>query len=321
MSGITVLFSSAGRRVALINCFRNAARQLGVSLKVVAVDLDPEWSPACQIADVRHKVPRCTSPEFVRRFDDICRAEGVSIVIPTIDPELIIHAERADSFRAMGIRALVPEAPFVRIARDKEATARWLRDERIAASETYSFARAGALPEQAFPLLAKPRDGSASVGITRICSRAELADFGDRAGYIYQELCVGDEYTINCHYKPGGGFACAVPHFRKFVRSGEVCFAETADVPELIDMARRMGEACPRLEGVICFQAIVPPDGSGPKVFEINARFGGGYPVADHAGGTFAKWILQESLGQTPDYSEEYRKGVKMLRYDEAVFT
>ena len=56
------------------------------------------------------------------------------------------------------------------------------------------------------------------------------------------------------------------------------------------------------------------------RIFEINARFGGGYPVCDRAGGTFAKWILQDLCGQEPDYHDTWKEGVRMLRYDAAVF-
>ena len=55
-------------------------------------------------------------------------------------------------------------------------------------------------------------------------------------------------------------------------------------------------------------------------VFEINARFGGGYPICDQAGGTFAKWILQKLAGQRPSYNDQWIEGVRMLRYDDAIF-
>jgi len=56
-------------------------------------------------------------------------------------------------------------------------------------------------------------------------------------------------------------------------------------------------------------------------VFEINARFGGGYPICDYAGGTYARWLLQDLMRATPDYNDDWRAGVRMLRYDEAFFT
>jgi len=49
-------------------------------------------------------------------------------------------------------------------------------------------------------------------------------------------------------------------------------------------------KAIPGLFGAICFQAIVGAD--GPVVLEINARFGGGFPVTHRAGARFTQWLL-----------------------------
>jgi carbamoyl-phosphate synthase large subunit len=59
---------------------------------------------------------------------------------------------------------------------------------------------------------------------------------------------------------------------------------------------------------------------AGPKVIEINARFGGGYPLADHAGAHFAKWLLEEVSGLPASCHDNWHSGVLMLRYDEAIF-
>jgi carbamoyl-phosphate synthase large subunit len=55
-------------------------------------------------------------------------------------------------------------------------------------------------------------------------------------------------------------------------------------------------------------------------VFEINARLGGGYPLAHQAGATFTKWLLEEALGLPCTAVDTWRAGVEMLRYDTAVF-
>ena len=70
----------------------------------------------------------------------------------------------------------------------------------------------------------------------------------------------------------------------------------------------------------MCFQGIMDEKGAF-KVFEINGRFGGGYPICDKAGGAFVRWLLQKLLGISPDYHNNWKSGLKMLRYDAAVFT
>lgn len=70
----------------------------------------------------------------------------------------------------------------------------------------------------------------------------------------------------------------------------------------------------------MCFQVIDDAQ-RGPQVIEINARFGGGYPLAHEAGAHFADWLLQEQAGMALQANDDWREGVTMLRYDDAVFT
>ena len=64
---ITVLFSSAGRRTELLNCFRHDALLLGESLRVLAVDVQPEFSSACHSADAFFRAPHCLDEDFIPR--------------------------------------------------------------------------------------------------------------------------------------------------------------------------------------------------------------------------------------------------------------
>ena len=75
----------------------------------------------------------------------------------------------------------------------------------------------------------------------------------------------------------------------------------------------------PGARGVLCFQVIDDPR-HGPRVFEVNARFGGGYPLAHQAGARFADWLLDEIDGRPCRAHDGWREGVTMLRYDDAVF-
>jgi carbamoyl-phosphate synthase large subunit len=103
------------------------------------------------------------------------------------------------------------------------------------------------------------------------------------------------------------------------VRSGEVCFAQTVRIPEFKTIALRLSAIFRGLRGNICFQGFLDRTGRA-TVFEINARFGGGYPICDQAGGTYAKWIVQDVIGVKPDYNDAWQEGLRMLRYDAAVF-
>lgn len=318
---ISLLFSSAGRRVELINCFRNAAQELGIACEIVAIDMDPTWSPACQVADYAYKVSQCTSPQFMEEVLSICRRHNVNLIIPTIDTELIPFAEHRGMFEDDNIEIHLSSLEVVRIARNKEETVKLFRNQGIPAPITWNIDDA---LQQAvnleYPLLVKPIDGSCSNGIAVIESHNELVEMKKNKDFVVQELCKGKEFTINCFYDQAKGCVSCVPHFRKLVRAGEVCFAETVRVPEFKVYADKIFEVLPGIYGAICFQGFMDDIGS-IKIFEINARFGGGYPVCDKAGGSFAKWLIQDISGREPTYNDEWREGVRMLRYDSAVFT
>jgi carbamoyl-phosphate synthase large subunit len=319
---VKVLFSSAGRRVALINTFRNAARELGNDITVIAVDMDPSWSPACQVADIACRVGRCTSDEFIPQMLDICRKYQVNLIVPTIDTELMFFAENRDLFVETGTEIHIGDSEFVAIARDKAATAKALAGSHISVPESWKIQDIlNNFRQIPFPVLIKPRDGSCSKGISVLSCIEELYNkIRNPEDWLAQEICTGQEYTINCFYDRSGKCVSCVPHFRRFVRDGEVCFAQTERVPEFTEIAHKLSGIFKGIRGCICFQGFKQEDGS-VRVFEINARFGGGYPICDKAGGTFARWLLQEVLGQPPDYHDNWREGVRMLRYDEAVFT
>jgi carbamoyl-phosphate synthase large subunit len=307
--------------VELINCFRRAAQELEYDLEVITIDMDPLWSPACQVADYTYKVPRCTSPDFLKKVLGICKKHHVDLIIPTIDTELIGYTENSDLFLENGTEILISSEEFVRMTRDKEMTARLLKENGIPTPRTWSLRSAlNDLQNLKFPLFMKPRDGSCSNGASIVDSQDELIKKDeDKDLYIIQEFFRDKEYTVNCFYDRSKGCVSCVPHFRKFVRAGEVCFAETLRVPEFRRIADRLFEVFPGIYGCICFQGFLD-DTDHASLFEINARFGGGYPICDRAGGTFAKWILQNLCGEVPDYHDNWREGLRMLRYDSAVF-
>ena len=316
----TVLISSAGRRVELIQCFRNGAAALGIDLTVIGVDLDPMMSAACQAADRAVRVPRCDRPEFIDALLGICLQDHIDLIVPTIDPELEPLSAHADRFREIGTEVAVSARPVVRLARDKLLTANFL------ASHGLPVPRTG-LPQDvlsephawSWPLMVKPRAGSSSVGIRIASSPEQLAELAGSPEYLVQELLRGEEYTVNLFFDRDGRLRCVIPHLRYEVRAGEVAKGITRRHAQLEAIAWALGEALPGARGALCFQAMVDANGRA-VVFELNARFGGGYPLAHRAGARFAQWLLEETSGRPLSAHNHWHDGVLMLRYDHAVF-
>jgi len=91
-ASLKVLFTSAGRRVSLIEQFRRAAREMQIDLEVHAADCDP-LAPALQTADVRTLVQPIGTGDYCGELLAYCRSHSIDALIPLLDPELLLFAE------------------------------------------------------------------------------------------------------------------------------------------------------------------------------------------------------------------------------------
>ena len=314
-----ILLTSAGRRNQLLDSFRSSANALGMPLKILAAELRPHLSTACRSADEVFVVPACDSPGYIDALLEICSREKVSLLVPTIDPELGALSESAADFAKIGTRVVISHPEAVRVARDKLATAEALAKAGLPTPRSRLLRDYLSNPTALQgPIIAKPIAGSSSAGVIRPRGLEELTSLPPE-GYVVQEYWSGEEYTVNVFVDQAGKMVCAVPHLRLSVRSGEVSQGRTVKQAVLLAAADRLLHALPGLRGPVCFQAIVRPDGSA-GIFEVNARFGGGYPLAHEAGAHFTQWLLEEVAGLPSTASASWEEGVLMLRYDAAFF-
>jgi carbamoyl-phosphate synthase large subunit len=316
----TVLFSSAGRRVGLIECFRRSAQDAGIELEVLACDVEPELSAACSMADRAFKVPRCDSDQFIDRMVQIAADNGVNLIVPTIDTELGPLAAATGRFYGIGARVHVSPPAVIDVVRDKVKTAEALAAAGVPVPWTIPLEDAHS-PEAGinWPAFLKPSGGSASRGIRIVQNIADLPSPPDEP-MMLQQLLVGPEYTVNMFIDEGGTLRSAVAHQRLRIRAGEVEKGRTERDPMFRELAEGVYRAIPDARGVLCFQVIMDA-ATGPRVFEINARFGGGYPLAHFAGAEYARWLLEEVVGLPSTAHDRWRSGALMLRYDAAAFS
>ena len=72
--------------------------------------------------------------------------------------------------------------------------------------------------------------------------------------------------------------------------------------------------------GPLTLQAFLTPD--GPVLSEINARFGGGFPLGLAAGADYPRWLLAMVAGETLEPRlGAYESGLFMTRYYVEHFT
>ncbi len=317
---ITILISSVGRRSQLVECFREAIADLGISGRILGIDTSPQTAPAAHLVDACYAVRPCTQAGFVDEVLSICHHQGVSLIVPTIDPELPVYAQHRQRFKHQGIVVAVSEPETIRIAGDKVETHQWLSSHGFPVPRQASLSDALRNPQGwTYPVIVKPRRGSASKGIRKLQSLRELlACETAEDDLVVQEFAPGQEYTVNL-FVQNGHCVCAVPHLRLETRGGEVSKGITVRDRPLIEIASDLAEKLPGARDALNVQCFVD-SGGAIRIIEINARFGGGFPLANRAGARFPRWILESILDRPSTVSSNWQDHLMMLRYDSAVF-
>jgi carbamoyl-phosphate synthase large subunit len=314
---MNVLVSSAGRRGALIRLIRDTIQPLGG--RVFAVDC-AAWSSACRLADGWRVIPPFANEQFFDSLVAFCRQHSIRLIIPTHDRELPIYAKLRPLFAELGIHVACSGGETIAIAADKCRTHEFLVEHQLPTVAQIPLSLANNSHVQLpFPLVIKPRFGSCSTGVRIAHDAEELAFYIKRTDDpIVQRQATGKEFTINLLVGADGRCRVAVPHWRVETRGGEVSKCVTVRHPQLLELAERLTQALPDAYGPMCFQAFVD-GGADIQIIELNARFGGGYPIAHQAGANFIRMLIDELVGRD-SAPVEWTDGLAMTRWDDAVF-
>jgi carbamoyl-phosphate synthase large subunit len=317
---LNVLFTCAGRRVALMEAFRRAADELGLAAAMLAADVTAA-APAFHRADRGIILPRADAPDYLDALMAAVREHRVGLIVPVTDFDLEGLASARGRFAALGCTVMIGSPAAIAVCRDKALTSDALAQAGLPTVRTLRLEAFRRSPF--YPCFAKPARGSAGVGTAVLRSEADLAAhvaaFGE--DLVFQEVVGGAEYTIDVYRSRDGRVRSAVPRQRLVVRSGEVEKAITVRDESLMSAAAAVAGAIDGLWGAFCCQCRREA-GHPPRFFEVNPRFSGGAPLTIAAGADLPRYLLQEVLGRpvTAEWGR-FTDGLLMARYDEAVFT
>jgi len=309
-----VLILSAGRRVELALAFSAELKARKLDARVFATDMKPEISAACHVVDKWFRAPR--DPSYIDFLLDTCREQSVSLVIPTIDTELLVLSSHREAFALEGAHISVSDEDLVRQCRDKRLTAELFK--RLGIDTPQLFNR----DALRFPCFVKPVDGSCSIGAARIdsshmMSEAVLAD----ENMMFMEFIDSThvEYTVDAYFDRHGDMRCLVPRERLETRAGEVSKGVTRQNHVYDYLKTRLA----RLEGArgcITLQLFSNAESGRFAALEINPRFGGGYPLSYSAGANYPGWLIDEYVLQRDiPFFDGWENNLLMLRYDAKV--
>jgi carbamoyl-phosphate synthase large subunit len=274
-----VLVTGAGGPAAV-----TVIRALAGHAQVVAGDIDPlavglYLVPQSQRVLLR----RGEDPAFIDGLLEAAIAHGATLVVPTVDSELLAVSQARDRFAAHGIAVLVESTATLAICLDKALLVRVCAPVVRVPDTIILDADGLAACERLGPrFIVKPRQGAGGRGFAIITALSQLDGLPRDGSYLAQEYLPGTEYSIDVLARPDGHIVAAVPRTRDRVDSGIAVAGRTVRDDQLESFGRLVAEAI-GVTGVVNVQA--RGDAAGvATLLEVNARFPGTMSLTMAAG-------------------------------------
>ncbi len=311
---IKILFTGIGRRVELVQAFRDAAETLGVDLKLYGADMK-ETAPALRYCDFTRLVVPIKDKDYIPGLIKICADDKIDLLIPLIDTDLLLLSRSRKEFEKIGTKVIISDEEMVKICRDKNITSDFFIKCGLKAPMPVNDFREY---QAGFPAFIKPKDGSSSINAYKIENSAELEFYADKIGdYVVQPFVAGKEFTIDIFCDWDGNPISIVPRERLGVRSGEVLKTRIFMDEKMISEAEKICRAFKPC-GPLTVQLI--RDESGNDYFiEINPRYGGGAPLSIKAGAGSTEAILKLVSGEKVKRIDNISDGAIYSRFDQSV--
>jgi carbamoyl-phosphate synthase large subunit len=314
---MNVMLTCAGRRSYSVEVFKEA---VGNGSRVFACDSSAD-APALQTADKAFIVPRIDHEDYIDVLLAICDDHQIGLLVPALEPELLLLAMNRARFLAVGTVPLVSAPEIIATCCDKLATSNFLSNCGLGVPHTFDSldAARAALSRGniAFPLVIKPRWGVSSIGIQfpeddeelelsysltrKQIERSFLAEFSaadPQRSILIQERLIGQEYGLDVINDLNGSYVCTFIRRKIRMRAGQTDQAVTARDDRLEMIGELIGERLSHV-GILDCDAFVTNHGC--YVIDMNPRIGGGYPFAHLAGANLPAALIAWASGQQAD--------------------
>ncbi len=336
MKKTNILFTCAGRRNYLINYFKEALAGKGL---VIAADAQSN-APALVDADIAVVVPDIYDPGYIDALREVLAKHQIAALISLNDLELPLLAKNKEALEKSGAKILVSDVEVIATTFDKWKTANFIEEIGLNTPRTFLSLEAAITAleknEIAFPLVLKPRWGSASIGIEFPETLEELklsyqlqqlklknsilniaSEEDTEHALLIQEKLKGTEYGMDVLNDFKGQFVGCYVRKKLSMRSGETDKAISVSDTALETAGKKIGEALGHIGSMDC--DLFLHEGK-VYVLELNPRFGGGYPFSHEAGVNIAAIYVEWLKGNTDitPYNK-YRDGLSFSKCDRLI--
>ncbi len=308
MENINILLLGGAKRVSLALRFIQAGLKLNKKVNIFSYELNNEV-PIYKTAEViLGKL--WNAPDILLHLEKVVKSKNINIILPCVDPAIII----ASKLRQILSECFIPvsESFICTTMFDKVECNNYLKKLNIKLPST----------DLNYPMIAKPRKGSASAGIKKLESEEDFKLFNlkyDAIDYIIQQFINAEEYTVDAYINNDGKFVGAVPRLRMEVFAGEVIKSVTVRDSEIINISEFVSSSG-GFRGPITIQYLKEKTTGINYLMEINPRLGGGVINSIEAGFNIPLYIIQEYLGLHIPTVNNWRENLLMTRSFEEVF-
>lgn len=306
MDKVNVLFLGGAKRVSLAEHLIKAGKSLGLDVAIFSYELD-ERVPLAAVGTIL-KGKKWNDVDLFSDLHNQINKNDISVVLPFVDPAI----EVAEMLKAGNDKLFVPTCgkDICHIMFDKVLSERWFVEKGLPIPPSYSKD-----DKLSFPVIVKPRRGSASKGILVIDNTEQWDKLHHKEDYVIQQYIADrEEYTVDCYVTTSGKIISIVPRLRIQTAGGEVMNSETRRDKDLIDISERVLKSGD-FKGPVTIQFLRDKKTDATYIMEINPRLGGGVITSIEAGADITEFILRNYLGEELEPCDSWKDRTLMTRY------
>lgn len=317
---MNILFTCVGRRKYLVDYFKSELKSSG---KVVGVDMSSS-APAFAGCDEWHTVPSVYDKNYIAEVLEVCKIENIDAIISLNDMELPVLDKHRSLFESAGVTLVLANYNAIDICSDKYKTYLFCKENNIPTPASFvnldNTLSAIFSKSIEYPLIVKPRWGSASFGLYIVESNDELmeaynackkslsnsylAQFKEsNDDVLIQEFIKGKEYGLDIFNDMNGQCRGVVCKEKLAMRAGETDIAVTVNAERFNGFASIISEKLKYVGNMDC--DFLEKDGQ-LYLLELNPRFGGGYPFSHEAGANLVKALILSLMNRSDEIVISY---------------
>lgn len=305
----------------------------------IATDMQ-STAPAMVDADKSFIVPSIYDTDYLNAILDIIVSNNIKAVISLNDLELPLLAANKKKIEGAGAMLIVSDQRVIDITFDKWETAKFLNEIGLKSPKTYlSIDEVLSIINKktiSYPLVIKPRWGSASIGIDfpdneeellqsynlqRLRLRKTILKEASQSDFLHailiQEKMDGKEYGMDILNDFEGKYIGTFVREKMSMRAGETDKAISVIDERFEKLGRIISENLRHIGNLDCdvFEC-----NDELFVLELNPRFGGGYPFSHEAGVNTPAIYIEWLKGNNNIHQFiNYQAGIKYSKCDRLI--